>query len=68
MKQLQKDFEMQTGKASYINSDIYPCGTIYTKAYTEWLEEKLEHHRLKIIELVELSEKLVQISKQNKKQ
>ena len=41
MESLQKEFEATTGNASWINSDIYPDGRIYTKAYTEWLEQKL---------------------------
>lgn len=39
-KELQKEFE-NTGYASWINSDIYPDNKIYTKAYTEWLENRL---------------------------
>lgn len=38
MNNLQKQFETATGQASWINSDIYHDGKIYTKPYTEWLE------------------------------
>jgi len=38
MTELQKEFEA-TGYTSWINSDIYPDGKIYTKEYTEWLEK-----------------------------
>ena len=37
MNELQKKFE-STGYSSWINSEIYPDGRIYTKEYTEWLE------------------------------
>ena len=37
---LQREFEA-TGYASWINSDLYPDGKIYTKEYTEWLERKI---------------------------
>ena len=40
MTDLQKEFE-KTGYASWINSDIYPDGKIYTKEYTEWLENRI---------------------------
>ena len=40
MTDLQKEFEA-TGYTSWINSDIYPDGKIYTKEYTEWLEKKI---------------------------
>jgi len=38
---LQKEFE-STGYASWINSELYPDGQIYTKEYTEWLENKVK--------------------------
>jgi len=41
MTDLQKQFE-STGYASWINSEIYPDGQIYTKEYTEWLENKVK--------------------------
>jgi len=41
MTDLQKQFEA-TGYASWINSEIYPDGQIYTKEYTEWLENKVK--------------------------
>lgn len=41
---LQHEFEKEMGGVSWINSDIYPDGKIYTKAYTEWLEKKVETH------------------------
>ena len=37
---LRKEFE-KTGYNSWINSDMYPDGKIYTKEYTEWLEKRL---------------------------
>jgi len=40
MTSLQKEFEA-TGYTSWINSDIYPDGKIYTKEYTEWLEKQV---------------------------
>lgn len=40
MKELQKEFEA-TGYASWINSDLYPDGKIYTKEYTQWLERQV---------------------------
>lgn len=39
MNDLQKEFE-KTGYTSWINSDLYPDGKIYTQEYTEWLEKK----------------------------
>ena len=40
MTKLQKEFE-NTGYTSWINSDIYPDGKIYTQEYTRWLEKEL---------------------------
>jgi len=40
IEKLRKEFEA-TGYASWINSDIYPDGRIYTKEYTEWLEKQI---------------------------
>ena len=40
MSNLQDEFEA-TGYASWINSDLYPDGRIYTKEYTEWLEKQV---------------------------
>ena len=51
MNYLQKEFE-KTGYASYINSDIYPDGKIYTKEYTEWLEKKVKNN----IDLADVSQ------------
>ena len=55
MTNLQKEFE-KTGYASWINSDIYPDGKIYTKEYVKWLEKKLKDKRTLIpnIEIVQL--------------
>ena len=39
-EQLREQFEA-TGYTSWINSEIYPDGRIYTKEYTEWLEKKV---------------------------
>lgn len=39
-EQLREQFEA-TGYTSWINSEIYPDGRIYTKEYTEWLERKV---------------------------
>ena len=36
--ELQKEFE-STGYSSWINSDLYFNGKIYTQEYTEWLEK-----------------------------
>ena len=41
MNNLQKEFE-STGYNSWVNSDLYPDGKIYTKEYTEWLEKKFD--------------------------
>ena len=49
MHKLQIEFE-STGYNSWINSDLYPDGKIYTKEYTEWLEI-----RLSIIDLLFIS-------------
>lgn len=46
MSDLQEEFEA-TGSASWINSDLYPNGKIYTKEYTEWLEKQVEELRIK---------------------
>ena len=40
MTKLQIEFE-NTGYTSWINSDIYPDGKIYTQEYTRWLEKEL---------------------------
>lgn len=37
MTDLQKEFEA-TGYTSWINSELYPEGRIYTQEYTQWLE------------------------------
>lgn len=50
MNKLQKEFE-KTGYNSWINSDIYPDGKIYTKEYTEWLEKRL----VKLLDLPHVS-------------
>lgn len=44
MNDLQKEFE-SSGFVSWINSDLYPDGKIYTKEYTEWLEKKIHEHK-----------------------
>ncbi len=41
---LQKEFEA-TGYASWINSDTYPNGRIYTNEYVNWLEKQLTMYR-----------------------
>jgi hypothetical protein len=41
MTELQKEFEA-TGYSSWINSDLYPDGRIYTQEYTQWLEKRIE--------------------------
>lgn len=46
MNNLQKEFESK-GCVSWINSDLYPDGKIYTKEYTEWLESRLKKRRQK---------------------
>jgi len=40
MTDLQKEFEA-TGYTSWINSDLYPDGKIYTQEYTQWLERQV---------------------------
>jgi hypothetical protein len=40
MTDLQKEFEA-TGYSSWINSELYPDGKIYTQEYTKWLEQKI---------------------------
>ena len=40
MTELQKEFEA-TGYASWINSDAYPDGKIYTDEYVKWLEKQV---------------------------
>jgi hypothetical protein len=40
MTELQKEFEA-AGYASWINSDLYPDGKIYTQEYTQWLERQV---------------------------
>lgn len=57
-EQLREKFE-QTGGASWINSDIYPDGRIYTKAYTEWLEQEIEKRHHQITSLTEIIRNLV---------
>lgn len=48
MKNLQKEFEA-IGYASWINSDIYPDGEIYTKEYTHWLEAQVLELRKHVV-------------------
>lgn len=50
-EELRKHFEGTTNQASWINSDIYPDGKIYTKSYTEWLEQQTAKLRKEIEEL-----------------
>ena len=38
---LKKEFE-NTGYSSWINSNLYPDGKIYTKEYTKWLENRVK--------------------------
>ena len=52
MNKLQKEFE-KTGYNSWVNSDIYPDGKIYTKEYTEWLEKRL----VKLLDLPHVSKR-----------
>jgi hypothetical protein len=40
MTDLQKEFE-GTGYTSWVNSDLYPDGKIYTQEYTHWLEKQV---------------------------
>ena len=40
MTDLQKEFEV-TGYISWINTDLYPDGKIYTQEYTQWLERQV---------------------------
>jgi hypothetical protein len=40
MTGLQQEFEA-TGYVSWINSDLYPDGKIYTQEYTQWLEKQV---------------------------
>lgn len=47
MNDLQKEFEA-TGYNSWINSDLYPNGKIYTQEYTEWLEKQVIELRSKV--------------------
>ena len=58
--QLRKEFE-EKGFVSWINSDIYPCGKIYTKEYTEFLETKLLKIKSEIELLKEANKVLLQI-------
>lgn len=52
MTDLQKEFE-STGFASWVNSDLYPEGKVYTNEYVKWLEAKLgsaeQKHQCKYI-------------------
>lgn len=41
MTDLQRQFEA-TGYTSWINSDLYPDGKIYTQEYTQWLEKRVQ--------------------------
>lgn len=45
MTDLQKEFEA-TGYTSWINTDLYPDGKIYTQEYTEWLEKQVQELRI----------------------
>jgi|688.fasta_scaffold913209_1 hypothetical protein len=40
MSILQEEYEA-TGYASWLDSDLYPDGKMYTKGYTRWLEEQV---------------------------
>ena len=44
MNELQKEFE-RTGYSSWVNSDIYPDGKIFTNEYVKWLENKVIEFR-----------------------
>lgn len=59
-KKLQKQFE-DLGYCSWINSEIYPDGKIYTKEYTEWIEEQL-------IDLKQKNEKLIEFLQEIEKE
>ena len=48
MTELQKEFEA-TGYTSWINSDLYPDGKIYTKEYTESLEKQVQSLRIALV-------------------
>lgn len=48
MTDLQKEFEA-TGYTSWINSDLYPDGKIYTQEYTEWLEKQVQALRIALV-------------------
>jgi hypothetical protein len=50
MTDLQKEFEAM-GYASWINSDLYYGGRIYTVEYTEWLEKQVVELRKEKSEL-----------------
>ena len=52
MNELQKEFE-ETGYLSWINSDLYPNGKIYTQEYTEWLERKVKNN----VDLADVSQR-----------
>ena len=62
--QLRKEFE-DKGYSSWINSDIYPDGKIYTKEYTEYLETKLLKINSEIELLKEAKQVLLQIDLRN---
>jgi hypothetical protein len=40
METLEKEFE-SSGRAAWINSDIYPDNKIHTREYTKWLEKQV---------------------------
>lgn len=44
MTELQKQFEAETKLASWVNDEFYLKGKVYTSAYVEWLEAKLNKH------------------------
>jgi hypothetical protein len=73
MTDLQKEFEA-SGYTSWINSDLYPDGKIYTQEYTQWLEKRVESMLTLIREMVELKDlsdkikKAVKIAEDYKRQ
>jgi hypothetical protein len=64
MTDLQQEFE-KTGYSSWINSEIYPNGKIYTQEYVEWLEKSAQQYKDRVAELerewVSVDERLPEI-------
>lgn len=55
---LQEEFE-STGYASWINSELYPDGKIYTKEYTHWLEQQVFSLRSLIVPCLPEEKKII---------